>query len=340
MRESTKAHKAPSLHLDQRRVIGWPEEVSARLPRYVGALERWGLRSVADVTTLFVVANLVAYYLARVGESVRADALLYSEIVCARAILPPQDRALALDAFVNRIRLAAMNVGPQAVLAIIDLLLDSAGVEETDARGLAFGLTDMNGSDATMLRSFLRCEREILLLTVGPDEADEYDEDEFSKVHDRTLELVRAEASMRRQIRKRPDQSFHLRPNDTLRRATYRALVYIDEGGEASTELLSQVLRCGLTRIQEMSFVCPSTPRLWARTAHKWAADAGADILSLAGEVRLRAEHDATAVSLGNLTRLLGAPSARGRLGSIPESADRLQLLIDRFSEREGQTLC
>jgi hypothetical protein len=330
------------LVLDTRRVLSTADDVFRRLPAFVAASHartRWAHHGEASLVT---VANLVAYHVARSGDVPLADRILRAELSYLQvrsAATPRATRAqLALDPFLNRIRLAAMTGEVDAALAAIDGCLGGdRNPAPQDDRDLRYAAGLFAGPARAELHDLLRAEKLFVTWRSGRLSAMP-----SRSAHQLVAECagpstpLRDELELRLQLGAADPPGYRVRPSDTLKRALHRAVVHVDEIDPMPDDRLADVVRRGLEHLHAMSFVCPGTPRLWARTAHRWLAAHSLDGAELAEQALSRADAKVAAAVARGLDQLLGAPftgDPRGATSSAAEHAEQVVALLETLSD-------
>ena len=239
---------------------------------------------------------------------------------------------LGLDPFLNRVRLAAFNGEVDAALLAIDDCLNNRAdySRDGDDGGLVHGVRLFTGSDRDRLHDLLRSEKVLIAWRSGRLSAmgDAAARELVARCSERWVQL-RFEVELRLRLEGTSPPRYSLAPDDTLKRALHRALIYIDQLAPPPDDVLLNVTSRGLERLAEMSFVCPSTPHLWARTALRWFASCAVDHVPVAEHAVSEAHTRMSEEVVRNLDALVGAPPANGRGGGTSVGIEHANLIID-----------
>lgn len=287
---SNSAHSTPGppLLLDMRRVLSTSRDLSCRMPTFVHSNRDRAIWGDEDRTRLFTVANLVAYHVARSVGAPLADRILRAELSCLLALSRTSQcvpvAGLGLDPFLNRIRLAALTGEVDAALRGIDDCLSGRADRSRDGEdSLLYGVRLFAGSDRNQLQDLLRSEKILVAWRSGRLSAMDGKSARrlVAQCSERSAQL-RVEVELRLRLGEAAPPAYSLAPGDTLKSALHRALVYVDQLDPPLEDLPLKVTLRGLERLDEMSFLCLSTPHLWARTALRWFASCAVDHVPIA----------------------------------------------------------
>jgi hypothetical protein len=326
----------PRLLVDTDRVVSAEGDLACRLPGFLDSNENRRVWGECHLTTLFTVANLVAYHVTRTDGPEAADRLLRAELTCLLALSSVQSpnfvARLGSDPILNRIRLTALSGGVDAALTAIDRCLDCAHFSARP-EPLLYGLELLADSDRERFAALLRGEKLLIMWRSG----------RLSATHERlAAELIqqcsegtpqlRAELEQRLSLEITSGPSFSLAPGDTLKRALHRALVYIDALDPVPHRLLTDVISRGLLRLGEMTFVSPGTPDLWARTALRWFTSRSPGLVSIAQTAAQQAHARLIGSTARDLDNLVGPPSPNSSAAAVvgSENTNRLMGLLQR----------
>jgi hypothetical protein len=303
------------LLVDTRRVIASSEDVFCRVSAFVRSNHNRNVWRKEDRTRLIAAANLVAYHVARTAGVPLADQILRLELnwlldlqVVARC---PTEAHLGLDAFVNRIRLAASTGRADAALCAIDKCLSGSTDPLQNGKDcLLHGIQLFTGLDRSRLLDLLGFEKAFIAWRSGKLSA--MNDESANRLVDQcgdSWPQLQFELRLRLQLERATRTEFWLDSSDTLKRALHRALVYVDQIDPPPEELLLEIIPNGIERIDEMSFVCPSTAHLWARTASRWLALNAAENFSIAEYAVSATQANIAEEAKRSLDHIMGPPS-------------------------------
>lgn len=294
-----------------------------------------------DRTRLFTVANLLAYHVAR-SDAPLADRLLQAELGSLLAMHRRQESvaSLGLDAFLNRIRLAAMSGGAGAAIHAIDCCLERVHQENDRQDSLLYGVPIFAGSDLDRLHELLRIEKILIAWRSG----------KLSAMDERSARCLVSECSgswaqlkdevqFRLRLETTGPSGYSIAPGDTFKRALHRGLVYVDQVDPPAEDLVLKVICDGTRRLEEMSFVCPSTPHLWARTALRWFGSRAAECVPAAEKAVALTEARMRKAIARDLDASVGTPTPTVGIGdasAILKYTDPIIALLERASHYEG----
>jgi hypothetical protein len=333
--DTTYLPPGPPLLVDTRRVFSTSHDLASRMPEYLRSNQSRTTWDGKGRAQLFAVANLVAYHVARSVGGPLADRVLCAQLESLVTATRGDDVArLALDPFLNRLRLAAMVGEVDAALAGVDECLTTEVGVAGDSRptdGLRYGIELFAGPDRIQLHDLLRTERLLILWRSG----------RLSALPSRTagrlvaeygahFAMLRAEVDLRLRLARGAPPPYALVPGDTLKRAMHRALVYLDQPDPGQQDdLLVEVVRRGLEQLDVMTFVCPSTAHLWARTALRWVAPRVPDHEPTARRAMALAQARVTAIAHSTLDSVVGPPSTSDAHRATVVGVEHAHQIID-----------
>ena len=299
----------------------------------------WLRDQIETQATNFAVANLVAYHVASAGATALADKVLLAELRCLLALSrnspDPHGAELGFDPFLNRIRLAALTGRAEVAAAAIDECLNSSdGYESGDGGSLLYGDRLFAGVERERLNDLLRSEKLLITWRGGwLSMMDRESANSFVAQHAEPSSQLRVEIELRLRLGAPDPPEFSVDRSASLKRALHRALIYVDQLDPRPDDLLLAVTRAGLERLNEMSFICPSTSERWARTALRWFAAHAADRVPFAEDAVSQVRKRISERVARSLDAVAGPPSPNGPPAGGSVAVEHVAYVLD-FLER------